>query len=73
MATGLIFSLLELNRCKNGDKYPSPDIQNELIQLMSSSMLESIASDIQSAKNFSIMADRCVDVSNCEQLTICLC
>ena len=50
----------------------SPDIQNELIQLMSSSMLESIALDIQSAKYFLIMADECVDVSNCEQLTICL-
>ena len=32
---------------KKGDKYLSPDIQNELIQLMSSSMLESIASDIE--------------------------
>ena len=57
---------------KKGDKYLSPDIQNELIQLISSSMLESIASDIQSAKYFSIMADEWVGVSNHEQLTICL-
>ena len=57
---------------KKGDKYLSPDIQNELIQLMSLSILRSIASSVQGAYFFTLMADECVDVSNKEQLVICL-
>ena len=57
---------------KKGDNYLSPDIQNELIQLMSLSILRSIASSVQDAYYFSLMADECVDASNHEQLVICL-
>ena len=57
---------------KRGDKYLSPDIQNEVIQLMSSSILQEITANLQAAKYFAIMADECVDISNCEQLTVCL-
>ena len=74
--------LFKLRRCDNhdmsnwlekkGDKYLSPDIQNEVIQLMSLSILRSIASSVQGAHFFSVMADECVDVSNNEQLVICL-
>ena len=57
---------------KKGDRYLSPDIQNEVIQLMSLSILRSIASSVQGAYFFSVMADECVDISNHEQLVICL-
>ena len=57
---------------KKGDKYLSPDIQNELIQLMLLSILRSIARSVQGARYFAVMADECVDVSNHEQLVICL-
>ena len=39
---------------------------------MSLSVLRSIASSVQGAYYFSVMADECVDVSNHEQLVICL-
>ena len=53
------------------DKYMSPEIQNELLEVMSLSILQSIASQLQSSSMFGIMADECVDVSNHEQLAIC--
>ena len=56
---------------RNGYKYLSPAIQNEMLQLMSASVLRSIAKDLQSAEMFAIMADECVDISNREQLSIC--
>ena len=37
---------------KKGDRYLSPDIQNEVIQLMSLSILRSIASSVQGAYFF---------------------
>jgi len=39
---------------------------------MSSSILQSITNNIQDAKFFAMMADKCFDVSNQKQLTICL-
>lgn len=50
-------------------KYLSPDIQNELIELAGEEVLSSILSN---AKWFSIMADKCADVSNIEQMAICI-
>ena len=57
---------------KRGDNYLSPDIQNELIQLMSLSILRPKASSVQDAYCFLLMADECVDASNHEQLMIFL-
>ena len=56
---------------RNGDKYLSPEIQNEMLELMSVSVLRSIAKELQSADMFAIMADECVNISNREQLSIC--
>lgn len=53
------------------DKYMSPEIQNELLEVMSLSILRSIASNLQSSTMFAVMADECVDISNHEQLAIC--
>ena len=45
------------------DKYLSPDtcIQNELLEVMSLSILWSIARKLQSSTMFVVMADECVD------------
>ena len=56
---------------KRTDKYLSPEIQNEMLQLMSLSILRSIAKNLQSSHAFTIMADECTDISNHEQLVIC--
>lgn len=56
---------------KGGDKYTSPEIQNELLTLMSQAVLRVVASQLQQAEFFTIMADECVDCSNNEQLVIC--
>ncbi len=56
---------------KKGDTYLSPEIQNEMLQVMSMSILRSIASSLHSTDAFSIMADECTDISNHEQLAIC--
>lgn len=56
---------------RNGDKYLSPDVQNEIVQLMSLSILRSIARNLQDACYFTIMADESADSSNREQLVIC--
>lgn len=50
-------------------KYLGPDIQNELIELAGEEVLSSILSN---AKWFSIMADKCADVSNIERMAICI-
>lgn len=53
-------------------KYLSPDIQNELIELAGEEVLSSILSNARNAKWFSITADECADVSNIEQMAICI-
>ena len=53
------------------DKYCSPEIQNEILQLMSMSLLQIIAKSLHSADFFTVMADECTDVGNEEQLTVC--
>ena len=56
---------------KRTDKYTSPDIQNEILKLMSHSILRDIVKQIQQADFFTIMVDECVDGSNKEQLVVC--
>lgn len=52
---------------KGGDEYTSPEIQNEILTLMSRAVLHEIA---RQAKFFTIMTDECVDCANNEQLAI---
>ena len=54
---------------RKGDKYLSPDVQNEMLQLMSLSILRSIATNLHDACY--LMADESADSSNQEQLVIC--
>jgi hypothetical protein len=52
--------------------YTSPDVQNELLSLMSDSIVSELASDISSHKYYSIMVDETTDAGNIEQLVLCL-
>lgn len=56
---------------KTNDKYTSPEIQNEILKLMSRSILQDIVKCIQLADFFTIMVDECVDGANQEQLVLC--
>lgn len=47
----------------------SHEIQNELLKIMSLSVLRKIASEIQTSEFFTIMIDECTDVANKEQVS----
>ena len=53
-------------------KYMSVDVVNEMITIMSNSVLRAIINDIQHARWFAIMADETRDVSGAEQFTVCV-
>ena len=55
---------------KKTNKYTSPQIQNELLN-MSLHILREIASSLQHAHYFAIMVDEVTDLSNKEQLVVC--
>ena len=57
---------------KKTDKYSSPQIQNELLQIMANSIVHGIACTIKDARYYSLMADEVTDSSNREQVAICL-
>ena len=57
---------------KKGVKYDSPEIQNEIINIMSQQIVRDIAFEVREADFFSILADETADISNREQLVICL-
>ena len=52
---------------KRDEKYPSPEIQNELLEAMALGMRQ-ISANIQNATFFTITADKTGDISNKEQL-----
>lgn len=54
------------------NKYTSPDIQNECLQIMALNILRDISKEIATNRMFTIMADECTDSSNKEQFTICI-
>ena len=56
---------------KKTDKYTSPEIQNELLGLMSHTILRQLVKQVKLADYFTIMLDECVDGSNKEQLAVC--
>eukprot|EP00794_Sanderia_malayensis_P011513 gene11513-12705_t len=59
-----------LNRWIDKSHYTSPDIVNELIEMMGNDVLRSILEDIRSNFGlFSLIADESRDISNKEQLT----
>ena len=62
----------ELNRWIRERKYMSPEIVNDQIKLIAHSVLTNIIADIRKANWFSVIADEATDVSNKEQLTVCI-
>ena len=57
---------------RKDDKYTSPDIQNEILEVMARCVLCEISKNIQNAAFFTVMADETADVSNKEQLVVCI-
>ena len=53
------------------DKFLSPDIQDEVLSIMAQSILCDIASEL-SGKWYTIMADETTDLSNTEEMVLCL-
>lgn len=51
--------------------YTSPQIQNELIEICGSIILEKIVSKVNEAKSFTILADETTDISGVEQFSLC--
>lgn len=54
------------------EKYTSPNIQNELINDLAEEVLKNICEKMKAANFFSIMADESADVSNQEQVVVCI-
>ena len=57
---------------KKTSKFISADIQNEMLEIMALRVLREIAQNIQNALIYTIMADETADVSNKEQLVLCI-
>ncbi|KAI6652472.1 Zinc finger MYM-type protein 1-like [Oopsacas minuta] len=58
-----------LDKCQ--DKFTSPDIQNEILKLMSLRILRDIVQQI-SGKMYTIMVEETTDLLNIEQMILCL-
>ncbi|CAG2184616.1 unnamed protein product [Mytilus edulis] len=54
------------------DRYTSPEIQNEIISIMSDQVVRSLATEIRQSNFFAILADETTDISNRQQLVVCL-
>ena len=54
------------------NKYQSPEVINELIEVISHKLLRSLLRDIKSRQWFAMLADETRDISNRELLVICL-
>ena len=57
---------------KTYDRHMTPQAQNEILKLLSLKLLREIAADICSSGCYSILADEATDVSNIQQLVICI-
>ncbi len=55
---------------KKSNKYTSPQIQNECLQIMALQILRKVSQNIRDSACFTIMADECTDIANKEQFTI---
>ena len=49
------------------NKYTSPEIQNEMLQIMALNILQKNAANIQDTSYFTLMTDESTDSSNKEQ------
>ena len=56
----------------NDNKYQSPEIVNEMIEIMVNKVMRSLLSELSFLSWFALTADETRDVSNHEQLVLCL-
>ena len=59
-------------RSDNTQKYTHQDFQNELVDLMSEQVLSKLMLDIKKSLSYSIIANEYNDISNKEQLSLCI-
>ena len=57
---------------KTYDRHVTPQAQNEILKLLALKLLRKIANDIQLSRCYSILGDDATDVSNTQQLVICI-
>ena len=57
---------------RKGEKYTSPQIQNEILNIMALKILREINQDFKEAGIYVILADETANVSNKEQLVFCI-
>ncbi len=57
---------------KKTDKYTSGEAQNELLKTMAHQVLRKISNNLQGTNFLTVMADETTDISNREQVVICL-
>ena len=53
------------------DKYTSPDIQKEILEITAQIFLREIMTDVKNSGPYSVLAEETADVSNVEELVIC--
>ena len=53
-------------------QWTSPTIQNEILDIMSEVVLDSIGNDVKKSSGYSIIVDETSDISRVEQVAICL-
>lgn len=54
------------------NKYTSPEVQNEILKVMALQVLREIVKNLQNSPFYTIMVDETTDVSNREQVVLCL-
>ena len=57
---------------KSTDKYTSPDMQNEIFKTMALQVLRQVIESISSSSLLSLMINETTDISNKEQLVVCI-
>jgi hypothetical protein len=62
-----------LETTNKNSTYLSPSIQNEIISICNKLILEHLVANVNKSKSFTILADETTDISNKEQMTLCVC
>ena len=70
--TVLLETVLDEDKWVEDGRYQSPEIVNELVEIMAHEVLRSMLSEMFSQQWFSLLADETRDISNREQLIMCI-
>ena len=57
---------------KKTDKNTCHDIQDEFLKILALQIVQAISGNIRDSGCFTIMADKCTDILNKEQFTVCI-